>query len=99
MLTFSTVSKTGRNCIKNPDAEKPTGEWNTIDLYCAGNSSVHVVNGVVTMILHNSRQTDGGKETPLIKGKIQIESEGSEVFYRNFQIKVIDKLPDFSTSL
>jgi hypothetical protein len=98
MLTFSNTSKIGRYCIKNPDAEKPTGEWNTIDLYCVGNTSVHVVNGVVTMILHNSRQLDEGKETPLIKGKIQIESEGSEVFYRNIQIKFIDKLPDFSTT-
>jgi hypothetical protein len=50
------------------------------------------------MILHNSRQLDEGKETPLIKGKIQIESEGAEVFYRNIQIKFIDKLPDFSTT-
>jgi hypothetical protein len=57
-----------------------------------------VVNGVVTMILHNSRQLDEGKETPLIKGKIQIESEGSEVFYRNIRIKFIDKLPDFNTA-
>ena len=53
-----------------------------------------MMNGVVNMILQNSRQIDGDKETPLTKGKIQIQSEGSEVFYRNIKISSIDKLPD-----
>jgi hypothetical protein len=94
LFTFSTVSPNGRNCIKFPDGEKPAGEWNTIDLYCFGNTSIHVINGVVNMILNNSRQTDGGKEYPLTKGKIQIQSEGSEIYYRNIKICSIDKLPD-----
>ena len=94
LITFSTTSSEGRWCIKFPDAEKPTGEWNTLDLYCFGNTSVHIVNGRVNMILHNSRQTIGGKEIPLTRGKIQIQSEGSEIFYRNIRISSIDKLPD-----
>lgn len=93
LLTFSTKSPKGRRCIKFPDTEKPSGEWNTIDLYCLGGTSIHMMNGVVNMILHNSRQTDGDKEIPLTKGKIQIQSEGSEVFYRNIRISSIDKLP------
>jgi hypothetical protein len=94
ILTFSTVSTYGRNCKKYPDAEKPDGEWNTLDLYCFGNTSVHVVNGVVNMIINNSRQFKGDKEVPLTKGKIQIQSEGSEIFYRNIKIISITKLPD-----
>lgn len=93
LLTFSTKSPKGRRCIKFPDTEKPSGEWNTIDLYCLGGTSIHMMNGVVNMILLNSRQTDGDKEIPLTKGKIQIQSEGSEVFYRNIRISSIDKLP------
>ncbi len=93
-VTFSITSPAGRRCIKFPDAEKPSGEWNTIDLYCFGTTSIHVVNGMVNMILHNSRQTIEGKEIPLTRGKIQIQSEGSEVFYRNLRITPIDKLPD-----
>jgi len=92
--SFSTISSNGRYCQKFPDSEKPTGEWNTIDLYCYGGTSVHIVNGVVNMILQNSRQLDGNKEIPLTKGKIQIESEGAEVFYRNIKICSIDKIPD-----
>jgi hypothetical protein len=92
--TFSTVSPLGRNCKKFPDAEKPTGEWNTIDLYCFGGTSVHMINGVVNMILRNSRQLEGGSEVPLTKGKIQFESEGAEMFIRNLQISSIEKIPE-----
>ena len=94
MLTFSIASPTGRRCVKNSDSEKPAGEWNTIDLYCFGGTSVHMVNGAVNMILCNSRQIEGGKEIPLTKGKIQIQSEGAEIFYKNIQICFIKKLPD-----
>lgn len=93
MTTFSAQSKVGRRCIKNPDAEKPTGEWNTIDLYCKADTSVHVVNGVVNMVLYHSRQLDNGTESPLKKGKIQIQSEGCEIFYRNIQIEPLRDFP------
>jgi hypothetical protein len=94
MLTFSNKSPNGRRCIKSTDAEKPSGDWNTIDLWCFGGTSIHMVNGVVNMVIQNSRQIDNGQETPLTKGKIQIQSEGAEVFYRNIQIAPISKLPD-----
>ena len=94
LITFSNTSEAGRHCIKNPDAEKPTGEWNTLDLYCVRNTAVHVVNGVVTMVLQHSRQLEAGAEIPLTRGKIQIESEGAEVFYRNIQVRAIDQLPE-----
>ncbi len=31
---------------------------------------------------------------PLIKGKIQLQSEAAEVFYKNIQIKKLDQLPE-----
>ncbi|NOT75049.1 MAG: DUF1080 domain-containing protein [Cyclobacteriaceae bacterium] len=93
MTIFSEGSPTGRRCWKNPDAEKPTGEWNTLDLYCSADSSVHVVNGVVVMRLYHSRQVDNGKETPLTKGKIQFQSEGCEIYYRGMILEPIKKIP------
>ena len=93
LLTFKENSEVGRRCIKNPDAEKPTGEWNTIELYCMGDSSIHVVNGVVVMRLYHSRQLDNGNEIPLTKGKIQLQSEGCEIFYRGIRLEPINKLP------
>jgi hypothetical protein len=93
LLTFSGTSANGRRCIKNPDAEKPTGEWNVLDLYCLGDTAIHVVNGIEVMRLYNSRQSENGTETPLTKGKIQLQSEGAEVFFRRIQIKSISEFP------
>lgn len=92
--TFSNTSPDGRRCIKSADGEKPSGEWNTIDLWCFGGTSIHIVNGVANMVIQNSRQTDNGKDIPLTKGKIQIQSEGAEVFYRNIRITPITGIPD-----
>jgi hypothetical protein len=94
LLTFSEKGQFGRQCIKSRDAEKPNGLWNTIDIYCFGGTSVHMVNGIVVMALYNSRQEEGDDELPLTKGKIQIQSEGAEIFYANIQIEPIQKLPD-----
>jgi hypothetical protein len=93
LTTFKEGTKQGRRCIKNGDAENPTGQWNTIDLYCHGDTSIHMVNGKVMMVLYHNRQLEGGQELPLAKGKIQIQSEGAEVFYKGIMIETIDKLP------
>ena len=94
LLTFNEANKeVGRRCIKMPDAEKATGKWNTIEVYTLGDTAVHVVNGVVNMILYHSSQLDGGSLTPLKQGKIQLQSEGAEVFYRNILIQPIQEIP------
>lgn len=80
---------------KNGDYEKPHGEWNTIEMYCFGRTSVHVVNGNVNMINYNSGKYLGeGNIEPLTKGKIQFQSEGGELFLRNIKIKPISKIPE-----
>ena len=46
------------------------------------------------MALYNSKYKNAdGKIVPLTKGRIQIQSEAAEVFYKNIQIKSIKKLP------
>jgi hypothetical protein len=45
------------------------------------------------MILYNQKQLDNGQILPLAKGKIQIQSEGAEIFYRQIRIEPIDRLP------
>ena len=93
MHTFSASSKTGRHCIKHGDAENSSGQWNTLDLYCHGDTSVHVINGRVMMVLYHSRQENNGKVLPLRKGKLQIQSEGAEVFYKEIKIKPLHAIP------
>ena len=90
---FSADAKSGRHCIKYPDAENPTGEWNQIDIYCHGDTSVHQVNGITVMVLYHNGQSDKGVEMPLTKGKLQIQSEGAEVFYRDIRIQPISQIP------
>ncbi len=93
LYTFSASSKVGRRCIKGLDAEKPSGEWNTLDLYCHGDTSVHLMNGKVVMVLYHSKQMDNGQVSKLAKGKLQIQSEGAEIFYRDIKIKSLDAIP------
>ena len=90
-LTFSVERS---YCHKSEDYENPSGQWNTMEIYTFGGNSIHVVNGKVNMRLSNSRHFVGGEELALTRGKIQLQSEGAEVFYRQIEIKSIDRIPD-----
>jgi len=92
-ITFREGGEHGRRCFKSSAAENPTGEWNTVDLYCWVDTSVFVINGKVVMILYHQKQLENGQALPLTKGKIQIQSEGAEVFYRGIKIQTIKELP------
>lgn len=83
----------GRSVKKMKDTEKPLGEWNTVDLYCFGQTSVHMVNGQVVMINTNCSKIENGKKIPLTKGKIQLQSEGGEFFIRKVEIEKIKGIP------
>lgn len=80
-------------CVKQPDAEKPTGDWNTVELVCLGGDSIHIVNGTVVMRLHNARRIDGPTPAPITSGPIILQSEGAEVFYRDISVRPITAIP------
>jgi hypothetical protein len=84
---------TRRRIVKAADYEKPRGEWNVMELYTLGGTSVHVVNGRAVMVLTNLRHLVDAREAPLTKGRIQFQSEGAEVFYRNIGIRPIEQIP------
>jgi len=73
--------------VKSEDHEKPRGEWNVVEVVCNGDTSTHIVNGHVVNVLTNGRKREGDKAVPLTKGKIQIQSEGAEVFYRKIELR------------
>jgi hypothetical protein len=75
------------------DLEKPAGQWNVLDLYAVGDRSVHVVNGKVAVVLTGLRQTVDGKEIPLTRGRIELQTESAEIFFRNIQIRHIGEIP------
>ena len=74
--------------------EKPHGEWNTIEVMTVGDQAVHVVNGRVVMGLQQIQQDTGDGVIPLKRGRIQIQSEGAELFYRQIAIRPLTELPE-----
>lgn len=81
-------------CRRGSNRERPLGQWNTIELICLGSKSLHIVNGEVVMVLENSRETKpDNSQGPLTNGKIQLQSEGAEAYYRNMQIRPITVIP------
>ncbi|MBR9999924.1 MAG: DUF1080 domain-containing protein [Cyclobacteriaceae bacterium] len=80
-------------CRKDEDHEKPVGHWNLLEIYTFGNESIHVINGEINMHAYNLRYQENGREVPLTRGKIQLQSEGAEIFYRNIQITPITEFP------
>jgi hypothetical protein len=89
-----TMSGISRRAIKALDNEKPTGEWNTVEVVCVRGTCVHAVNGKVNLVLTNPRQPAAdGALIPLGKGRLQIQSEGAEVFYRNIAIRQVSAFP------
>ena len=62
------------------DVEKPVGEWNTLEVVCAGRFVRVILNGTVV--------NEGGDAVPR-SGKILLQSEFAEVFYRNIELRPV----------
>ncbi|MGQ3059204.1 MAG: 3-keto-disaccharide hydrolase [Flavobacterium sp.] len=92
-LPIGAGSPNGGFCLRGENHESPKGEWTEVELICYGDKSLHIVNGKVVMVLQNSRYIDKGKPIPLTKGKIQLQSEAAETFYKELMIKQLDAMP------
>jgi hypothetical protein len=90
---FSQAQGASGRCIKQPDNEKPTGEWNTVELIALGEDSIHIVNGKVVMRLHGPLDISGAVPVPVTSGSIILQSEGAEVFYRDIEWRPITAIP------
>ncbi len=77
---FGGVSK-GTRITKTEGNEKPLGEWNEMKLICLGHTFEHWVN---------DKKVLSGVTIDRIKGKIQFESEGHEVWILDVKLA---KLP------
>ncbi|MCI0748287.1 MAG: DUF1080 domain-containing protein [Verrucomicrobia subdivision 3 bacterium] len=83
---------TGEGITSSLDPEKP-GEWNVCEVIAWGNVSIHISNGKVVLALVNPRYKEGQREIALTRGKIQLQSEGAELFYRRIEVRPIDEIP------
>jgi hypothetical protein len=64
--------------IKKKDNEKPTGEWNRLEIIAQKGKCTHIMNGEVV---------NEGTDASLRSGRILIQSEGAEIYYRKIEIK------------
>lgn len=93
-IPLGSGSPYGGFCLRSANYENKPGEWNTLELICFEGKSLHIVNGKIVMILQNSRYKKDGESVPLVEGKIQIQSEAAEVFYKDIEIKKLQSLPE-----
>lgn len=93
LIPIGVNSPNGYYCAAKGTTEKPKDEWNDIELICFEGKSLHIVNGNVVMALSNLRYLNNGETKPLVEGKIQLQSEAGEVFYKDIEIKKIKELP------
>ena len=59
------------------DAEKPVGQWNRLECIVEGDTITVVLNGLTVNRAQNVRPT---------RGRIQIQSEGAEIFFRRLDL-------------
>ncbi|HEX8199633.1 MAG TPA: DUF1080 domain-containing protein [Isosphaeraceae bacterium] len=60
------------------DVEAPAGRWNRMEVVCDGDRITNLVNGHVVNV---------GTRASQAEGKIQLQSEGAELFVRTFEIR------------
>ncbi len=60
------------------DIEKPTGEWNTLECIANGDEITIILNGTIVNHAYQVKPH---------KGKIQIQSEGAEIFFRKVALQ------------
>jgi hypothetical protein len=93
LTLFTQKPPIGNRCVRLVDAEKPHGEWNTLELIVMGDQSIHIVNGKVVMRLQHAQRLDGETPMPISSGKISLQTEGAEVYYRKVEIRPISTIP------
>jgi hypothetical protein len=64
------------------DVEKKIGEWNRLECVCRGNKITNILNGVTVNEI---------RDTSLTKGKILLQSEGAEVYFRKVDLQPLKK--------
>jgi hypothetical protein len=66
-----------KHIFRSQNFENTRGEWNTIEIIANGNQVEHYVNGHLV---------NSGWNTSVSKGKILLQSEGAEVFYKDVEL-------------
>ena len=94
IVTFGNKLPLTPYCTKTgKDYEKPVSEWNTLEIYAVGDSAVQIVNGQVALRLTGSRKIVGDGFAALKGGRIELQMEGWDIFFRDIEIKSVTEIP------
>ena len=63
--------------VKKKDGERQNGEWNRVEVLSKNGKITYIVNGIIV---------NEGEDPSLKEGKIIIQSEGAEIYYRVIEI-------------
>jgi hypothetical protein len=92
---YGLAKNTWQLVAKRKVADRNEG-WNTAEIIVhGGRSAEHLVNGESLLCLSNFVRPEGDGTVPLSSGKISLQFEGAEIFYRNI---VIRELPPTITA-
>jgi len=64
------------------DVESPHGEWNRLEVVCDGDRITTILNGYVV---------NAGAKSSHTEGKIQLQTEGAEIFFRKVEVRPLVK--------
>lgn len=75
--------------------EKPSGEWNVVEVYSLNGNAVFRLNGRTVNVILNSRYREKGSDQDILlkAGKLQIQSEAAECEYRRLEIRPLTAWP------
>jgi hypothetical protein len=70
--------------------------WNTLEVIVRGDRATHVVNGVTNMRVYDIRGWDAASNSwvKVEEGRIALQAESAEVFYRNIRIRPLTSADD-----
>ena len=75
--------------IRNPMSEREG--WNTVEVIVRGDRATYIVNGKVNNEATKIEEFKENKWVPLTKGRIALQLEYAEVFYRNVEIQELEE--------
>jgi hypothetical protein len=69
------------------DAEHPLGAWNVTEIIARGDGGEFKVNGQRVMAYGDARIEERGAIVPLTQGRIQLQSEGAEIYFAEVKLR------------
>jgi len=93
VLSGPTRTQSRGRIVKFGDFEDRNG-WNTVEAILDGDRITHLVNGRAVMRAWDIQQTsldDPAKTVPATGGRIMLQAEGAEIWFRNVQMKPLEQ--------